>query len=988
MRIESCLGRRRRRLPVLVAAVACLALGTDVAMRAEEKPAGSFEIPAWTFDRGNARVYANPELYADYRDTYPELVAGGGDQLPWAVEYDVDFPVDATYTLHVRYASPEPRPVEIRLDDRSVGTCCRRTTGSTPLNPFRRPKLHDDRPAPESNRHGAEWEEAGRLPATAGNHTLKLTRDGRPPNVLALRLESPVAFPKDWKPTGPATRLPQSKGGERTRYELGWEQADPQAKIDRIPPTYRTAYLPPGSVNVATMRLALEDIIAEFGPRYAGGPEYLKRLDELERKQKAARRGTADDKQKIEEALASLRREAMLAHPLMNFDRLLFVKRMTYTSSHIYSDHWDGSRRMGGNLCILSPVAPDGRVTEIVPELAGGLFGRFDLSFDAKRVVFAYKRAEDQGYRIYEIGIDGSGLRQLTFDAAEEVGLREHYGDLFRFEDVDPCYLPDGNIMFATTRSKRRVFCFGSTVTTLYVMDADGKSARCVSGNPVNEMAPSVMDDGRVIYTRWEYVDKGFGNVQSLWSMRPDGSHSAHVYKSDVILPAGMIDARSIPGSSRIVTIAAPHCGLSVGPVVLVESRFDRRSARAMTNITPELGYPGMSPHRSGRTFGYFKEPYPLSEKCFLVSHNPHPNHGEPTGYGIYMLDAWGNRAQLYRDPNISCFQPIPLRPRRRPAEIPPVGGADEKSAQTNETPAPAMATLVLQDVYQGLTGIERGRVKYLRVMEAIGVSWDDGWRSGQQGDGAGLQASAVSLRCDVNIKKIHGIATVHEDGSAHFTVPAEKNLFFQVLDEGYMELQRMRTFVNLMPGETRSCIGCHERRSWAPDVRSGQPLALKHAAEALSPQPGDTGPRVVHYPVDIRPILDKNCVGCHGSEEPQGELDLSGELTKLFDRSYENLIDKGLVSYLNDGYGSANVPPELPLTFGSHQSKLVHRIRQDPCRAQLTREELIKIVTWIDANAPYFGTHRGKKNLKWKGDVDFRPLPLARVSHQPPDAK
>jgi len=987
MRIRPWPLRRCRRLTLVVFAALYLVIRSMAgpAGGAEEAPAGSFEIPAWAFDRGNARVDANPAQYADYRDTYPELIAGDGGRLPWVVEYDVDFPVDATYTLHVRYASPEPRPMELWLDGRKVGECCGGATGNSLPYPYRRPKLHDAQPRPASSRHGAEWEEAGTLPVTKGEHTLKLTRRSVPPNVLALRLESPVAFPKDWKPEGLEFRLPQGQGGERARYELGWRQTGPMAKINRIPPVYRSAYLPPGSVNVATLRLAIEDVIADYGPRYPEGPQYLKRLAELEQKQNAA--GTPEEMLAVEDALDGLRREAMLAHPLLDFDQLLLVKRFTLTSSHIYSDHWDGSRKMGGNLCVLSPAvaeakAAEGTVREIAPQLTGGLFGRFDLSFDAKKVVFAYKPAENRGYRIYEINIDGTGLRQLTFDTPEEADLMEHYGERFRYEDCDPCYLPDGKIMFASTRSQRRVFCFGSTVTTLYVMGADGKDLRCVSGGPVNEMTPCVMDDGRVIYTRWEYVDKGFGNVQSLWAMRPDGSASAQVYKNDVILPAGMINGRSIPGSQRVVTVGAPHCGLSVGPVVLVDSRLDRRTAEPMTNITPELGYPGMSHHPSGRTFGYFKEPFPLSEKLLLVAYNPRSQCSDPTGYGIYVLDAWGNRAELYRDPEISCFQPTPLRPRRRPVEIAPVAGAASASHETEDTAEQNVATLFMQDVYRGLTGIERGRVKYLRVMEAIGVSWDEGWRSGRQGDGAGLQASAVSLQADVNIKKIHGVATVHEDGSAHFIVPAEKNLFFQVLDEDYMELQRMRTFVNLMPGERRSCIGCHERRQWAPQVKPARPLAASLPAETLSPQPGDSGPRTVHYALDIRPILDRHCLGCHGSRQdgrlPAGELSLSGELTKLYDRSYENLIDQGLVSYLNDGYGSANVAPELPLTFGSHRSRLVERIRRQPCKAGLTREEFIRIVTWIDANAPYFGTHEGKKNLQWKDDADFRPLPSA----------
>jgi len=971
-----------------LAVVALLLRGT--AEPAETAAAGKFEIPAWAFDRGNADVYANPDLYADYRDTYPELVAGSYARAarPWFVEYDIDFPGDATYTLHVRYASSERRPIEIWLDDDSAGTYCGRVTGDLPPNPFRRPKLHDDSPAPR--RRGAEWEETADIPITHGKHTLKLTRRGAPPNVIALRFESPVGIPKDRKPTGPTTKLPLSWRGERSRHELGWERADPDAKISRVPPIYRNAFLPPGSVNVATLRLAIEDMIASFGSQYPNGPRYLERLDALELAQSVLRDDRAhhpEEATRVEDDLVALRREAMLEHPLLDFDRLLFVKRQTYSSSHIYSDHWDGSGRMGGNLCVLSPVAPDGRVTEIVPEFAGGLFGRFDLSFDSERVVFAYKAAPGEGYRIYEVGIDGSDLRQLTFDDPEESRLRESYGDRFRFEDVDPCYLPDGNILFASTRSKRRVFCFGSTVTSLYLMDESGADPRCISSGPVNELSPSVMHDGRVIYTRWEYVDKGFGNVQSLWAMRPDGSHSTHVYKNDLILPAGMVDARAIPGSQQVVTVAAPHCGLSVGPVVLVDRSVDPRTVSAMTNLTPELGYPGMSHHRSGRTFGYFKEPYPLSEKLFLVAHNPGGAHcSAPKAYGLYLLDAWGNRAELYRDPDISCFQPFPLRPRRKPPAIAPLEYTGEpatpSSTTSHDLEPPKLATLLLQDVYHGLTGVERGRAKYLRVMEAIGISWNEGWRSAQNGDGAGLQASAVSMRCDVNIKKIWGVTKIHADGSAHFAVPAGKNLFFQVLDDDYMELQRMRTFVNLMPGETRSCIGCHEGSEWTPDARSATPLALAGPVQTLQPQPGDIGPRTVHYAVDIRPLLDERCVGCHDGEKPAGDLDLSGELTRLFDRSYENFIEKGLVSYLNDGYGSANVPPELPMTFGSHRSTLVERIRSAPCGKGVTREEFIRIVTWIDANVPYYGTHLGKKNFQWRDEPDFRPLPLTAMKN------
>ena len=545
------------------------------------------------------------------------------------------------------------------------------------------------------------------------------------------------------------------------------------------------------------------------------------------------------------------------------------------------------------------------------------------------------------------------------------------------YDDIDPIYLPSGNIMFASTRSERSVLCFPATVTTLHLMDADGKNIRCISRGQVNEINPCVLDDGRVVYMRWEYVDKGFGNAQSLWSIHPDGSGSDHVYKNTLVRPGAMTNACSIPGSRRLVAIAAGHHGGMAGPVVLIDSRRNRRNAQGLTNITPEISYPGLFPMKSNG--GPFREPYPFSEKFFLVSHRPAGiEYEKGADYGIYALDAWGNRAELYRDPSI-----YPVTSRRRFGRAAGPRRSLPSPTRTMSTPARRnrkdVATMFLLDVYQGMTGIERGRVKYIRVMDALNLGWYDTWRAGKQGDGTGQQASAVSLGGDVAVKKVHGIATVREDGSAFFTVPANENIFFQALDENFMELQRMRTFLNLMPGENRSCVGCHEVRRKAPNLKRANPMALDYPVEALYPQPGDTGPRTVHYALDVQPILDKHCVGCHGGDEPKGDLALTGELTGLWNRSYENLSKKNLVSYLHTcGFGSSHVPAEPPLTFGSHRSKMVERIRKDPCKANITREEFIRIVTWIDANAPYYGTHEGKKNLKWKDDPEFRPLPLA----------
>jgi hypothetical protein len=942
--------------------------------------AAFIEIPAWSFDRGNARVVVNPEAYFDYRDIHPNLVVTGGDELPWEVEYDIDFPVDATYTLKIRYASELSRPIELSLDGQKVATVCGGTTGNSGPYPDRMP-AHAQPPRAESA-HGAKWEEVCTLSVSNGTHQLKLARKGPPPRLLALRLESTTPFPRGWQATAPSIAVLDKtswmwspKYAARTRYNMGFAHADPKMSLDRIPVAYRRALMPPGGVRTATLRLAIEDMITQYGEQFGGGPEALVQLTELDGK-RAAPDFTPEQLQQVEEALTGLQQEAMLDHPLLNFDKLLFVKRFTETSGHIYEDPYGGTT-LGGNLCVLSPVAPDGKVIEVVPELAGGLFGRFDLSFDATRIVFAYKKTVQGSYRIYEVGIDPStgrakanSLRQLTFAVSESEPMHRGRG----YDDIDPCYLPNGKIMFASTRSERVVFCFGTAVTTLHVMDGDGKNMRRISEGPITEIDPCVMEDGRVIYMRWEYVDKGFGNVQSLWSMNPDGSGSAHVYKNNIVVPGGMVDPRSIPGSPKIVTIAAPHCGLSVGAVVLLDTRADRRSGKAMLNITPGIGYPGMFHHAATHKYGYFKEPFPLSEKLFLVAHSPYALATKPTGYGLYLLDSWGNRTELYRDPRISCFQPVPLHPRRKPTTIATVSDGTIVAGGKDRRPG----TLFLQDVYQGMPGIERGRVKYLRVMEALALSWDAAQRAGRQQDGAGLQMAAVSMSGDVHLKKVHGVVPVHEDGSACFTVPSRKNLYFQALDKDYMELQRMRTFVNVMPGEQRSCVGCHEPRRQAPSARRDVPQALTHAPMPLAPQPGDTGPRMVHYVTDIQPIFDKHCISCHGGSAPSGELDLSGALTTLYTTSYESLVDSNLVSYLYGCFGAANIPPEPSVAFGSHRSKLVERIQKAPCKADLSREEFIKIVTWVDANAPFYGTHDGKKNVKWQHEPNFRPMPLA----------
>ncbi len=689
------------------------------------------------------------------------------------------------------------------------------------------------------------------------------------------------------------------------------------------------------------------------------------------------------------------RRMLVDQNPLLRDTEILFVKRHTYNSKHYYDDFQHISR-CGGNLCVLSLA--DGTVRQLADQLAGGVFDRYDLSFDAKRVVFGYRRPTPEGFRIYEVGVDGSGLRQFTHPPANEAERIATYGKTstgdgfyglmgYRFwtDDVHPCYLPDGGLCFASTRSEHGVLCTPNhylACTNLFRMNSDGSGLRPISQGALSEFTPTMMTDGRILYNRWEYIYKGIAAVQPLWIMRPDGSGSEEFYGDNIANPGVFWQARQVPGASNLaVCIGCGHEPLGVGQVLLLDLHHSKRTAEPMTSLTPNVktqNLRGLYQLRNGvwreDIFGpFYSDPYPLSDKFFLVSCNPDKRYNDQAAYGIYLLDTFGNRVPIYDDPEISCWQPMSLRRRIVPPLLPAV---------RNESPEnDGTATVFLSDVYRGLDGVAPGSVKYIRVMEQTPKPWAaevDPLRGEDRGaDGFGGHI-AVSCNAHIWVAVLRGIAAVEEDGSACFEVPAARNLFFQALDENFMEIQRMRTFVNFEPGERRSCIGCHEHRTQAPVSRPA--MALNRSPRKLSAQPGGIAPRPLYYPTDVQPILDRHCVGCHNGKDPKATPDLRGELTAIFCRSYENILQAGLVDTIREWggltYAMENAEATGPYSHGSHRSKLVDVLKADHYDAKLSKEEWIKLVTWIDSGAPYYGSYYGRRHLRYRGQADFRPVP------------
>ena len=637
-----------------------------------------------------------------------------------------------------------------------------------------------------------------------------------------------------------------------------------------------------------------------------------------------------------------------------DFKQLLFVKRHTYDTSHIYTTYFDGSNRFGGNIHLLSPVRPDGQTTPLVKELGNsGIYRDPDLSWDAKRVLFSFKPDRKTANHVYEVAIDGTGLRQITND---------------NYDDVDPCYLPDGRIMFVSTRCRRVVLCHNAfTVSVLYTMNPDGSDVRCVSPNTVNEFTPSITSDGQAIYTRWEYIDKQVGNNQSLWATNPDGSGTFHIAGGHWG-PVTLWEPREIPNSKLIVCTLAPHMPIAVGPIAIVDPNERCSSPAAFRNVTSELP----PPRHFGwlRTdVGYYCNPFPLSDKYFIVSYAYGPGDREPAGYGIYLLDKWNNRDLIYRDPDISSFEAFPVKPRPRPHVLPPaprtdaipvilnavknLNGEIPRSALRNDRSAQndketETGTFYLVDVYRGLSGIERGTVKYLRIVEDIPKPVSANCQ------GFGLQHPLISNYGHYALKQVWGTVPVEADGSAYFKAPANKAIYFSALDENFMEVQRMRSFTHIAPGQAVTCIGCHEHRQTAPPNK--QTLALRRRPSDITPPP--QGVHAPDFAYDVQPVLNRHCVKCHNTEKAEGGVDLSPDYTNFFNVAYETLTNKGYVSFVNILH-SSSLALRPPKTYGSHASKLVQVLLTTHEKyVKLPKDDFVRLVTWIDCNAPYYGTY------------------------------
>ena len=621
---------------------------------------------------------------------------------------------------------------------------------------------------------------------------------------------------------------------------------------------------------------------------------------------------------------------------------LLFVKRHEYWAGHIYDDYfcWHPG---GGIYVIENPAAPiDEQVVRPVIDpatkqtLGEGVYREPDISYDGKRMLFAFKGAEKGNTSIYEIGVDGKGLRRITDPGEDCSGLMPQEGLIGHgHHDISPCYLPSGRIAFTSTRTGAHVMCFSSYIDTLHTMNADGSDVQCISVNVQNEFDPAVLPDGRILYGRWEYVDKTALYLQSLWTVNPDGSNEAALFANNITKPTALLDARPVHGSRLIVTSLTPHNGQAVGAIAMIDPVVSKNSLDAMTNFTPEYPKEMDQGLRRGCC-----DPWPLSKDIVLIANNDSKQgkHGV-----IELVTRGGFRTIIHRAPGITCYSPMLIKPRRKP----PVKPSMIKPGVPGK--------FMVHDIYQGMDGVKRGEVKWMRVIETTsrvsGIPGGGRWWN---------QAFLASWQGSYDIKRFLGVVPVEEDGSAFFEAPVGMAIYFQALDGRGRMIQSQRTFLQSVAGVTRSCVGCHVKEDNAAPRNLGRlDAALGKTPAKLEAESWGMG--FIDYPTMVQPVLDRHCVSCHGGENGiEGGIDLTGGWTWAFNISYETLIKNTLTGFLNCHNSSVRTAELLdPRTHGSGAAPLTDLLLSghEGRIKEMTREEIDLVMAWMDGNCNYYGT-------------------------------
>jgi len=734
--------------------------------------------------------------------------------------------------------------------------------------------------------------------------------------------------------------------------------------------------------RVEALRAAVTDLTETFGDRYPDGRKFLARLAKV------------DDK-----GFDALQREALLANPMLRDRPLLFVVRH---GDRVGTHEYLGAHTFRGRGSALKLLDVRTGKPRTLVDCRDGVIRSPCVNFDGKRIVFSMNRGGGT-FHIFEVdasAIPQSGrypVKQLT--SAPDVS------------DVDPIYLPDGSIVFASSRQRKWVPCGTQLVPQLFRMTGRGANIHQITRSLVHENQVSLMPDGRILYSRWDYVDRNFADGHGFWVANPDGTNQAIIWGNNTAHPSAGWNARAIPGTSRLVCILGTHHGSLGGALAVldpgkaidgydsvvrtwpeyVKQRFDNlekldlgkeqsrhtsawkaystwpAEARRLVGKDPNLRIHRWEDTQSN-VKPWYDTPWPLSDvagrgagKYFLCS-RASARGGKS---GIWLVDVFGNEVAVYGE-GPGCYSPMPLAPTRKPNTMAPrrdYGNGD--------------AYFYVQNVYVGthMKDVARGAVKTLRVIEVP----DKAGLSRNWWNCLGSQKPAINWS-DFNTKRILGSVPVAPDGSAYFAVPCDRFVYFQLLDKDGMMIQSMRSGTSVHSGETLGCVGCHESRLTAnPPLRqTSLPRSMRRKPSTLKPWYGPT--RRYSYVKEVQPVLDRHCLKCHDfGGKGARKVVLSGDKTLTFNFSYMELWVKGYVGAI--GAGPAGHLP--PYSWGSHASRLITHLRKGHQKVRLGDEDLTRLITWVDLNGPYYPTTCSTDGGGGRSDLNVNKiLSLARLRY------
>ena len=670
--------------------------------------------------------------------------------------------------------------------------------------------------------------------------------------------------------------------------------------------------------------------------------------------------------------LAAIRRRIAFKNPLLDFDRILFLKhnKQVRGDRHMVDQYFGfNAEKRGGVYVLENPFGPAPSTRPLVEK--EGAYISLDLDYDAKSILFGYSQAdyqlpdgvrcdtnywaetdaqrmpnnrfyhfrEETCYHVMRMNADGSGLKQLTSGP---------------WNDFDPCFLPSGRIAFISTRIGGQARCgFRPDPTyTLHAMMSYGDDIIPLSYHETNEWQPSVDHDGMLAYTRWDYVDRDSDAAHAFWRCFPDGRDPRAVHGNYPVRresrPWMVMSLRAVPGARTYVGVAAPHHGQAYGSLVLIDPRKPDDAAMAQVKrLTPEVLFPESEsrpgiPHAkgvhspNGEVYG---TPWPLSEDVYLAVYDAGRKN-----YGIYLIDSFGNRECLYRDESISCLDPIPLKPRPRPPVLPVK--TTQAAADRPVGAPPSSGTVMIMNVYDSARAWPKDtKITALRV---VSLFPKDNSVSNEPNIGAAAQSLA---------RGVLGTAPVESDGSAYFRVPAGTSVYFQALDDKGLMVQTMRSATYLHPGESLSCAGCHEDRSLVARMdERPNPMALRRPPSELLPGPEGSFP--LAFPRLVQPVLDRHCVDCHDKEKKAPGLRGDRFAKNGWSESFHALRKYAWGMSGGNGVALKERQTSIPGEDGARVSKLYLLLTKGHHDVKLPPADLARITLWLDCNSNFYGAY------------------------------